>query len=148
MKVSVVGLIVALASVAYGAAVPAEAEADHPPHWPPHPTTTVASSSSSAVTSSSFTFIITTLPPKPTSSSAIAACPTVTHTTRPADCSPMQCPVPGCTWQQELLIPCGCAGVKTALFVDGCQTACPEGCITRLRTVTAACATATATPSP
>ncbi|XXH05760.1 IMP 5'-nucleotidase [Hypoxylon texense] len=145
MKFSVVSLIAALASVAYGAAVPAEGEIDHSPHWPPHPTTTVASSSS-AFTSSSFTFIITTLPHKPTSSSAIAACPTVTHTTRPADCSPMQCPVPGCTWQQELLIPCGCAGVKTALFVDGCQTACPEGCITRLKTVTAACATAT--PSP
>ncbi|KAI6089321.1 hypothetical protein F4821DRAFT_61342 [Hypoxylon rubiginosum] len=141
MKVSVVGLFAALASVVYGAAVPAEGEADH---WPPHPTTTVASSSSSSTTS--FTFIITTIPSKPTSSSVKPACPTVTHTTRPADCAPMQCPVPGCTWQQELLIPCGCAGVKTALFVDGCQTACPEGCITRLKTVTAACATAT--PSP
>ncbi|KAI1766108.1 hypothetical protein GGR53DRAFT_464675 [Hypoxylon sp. FL1150] len=148
MKVSVVGLFVALASVVYGAAVPSEGDADlNPPHWPPHPTTTVVSSSSSTSVSSSFTFIITTLPPpKPTSSSPIAACPTVTHTTRPADCSPMQCPVPGCTWQQELLIPCGCAGVKTALFIDGCQTACPDGCITRLKTVTAACATATPAP--
>ncbi|KAI4868079.1 hypothetical protein F4820DRAFT_160942 [Hypoxylon rubiginosum] len=145
MKVSVVGLIAALASVAYGAAVPAEGENEH---WPPHPTTTVASSSAVTSSTTSFTFIITTIPGKPTSSSAIAACPTVTHTTRPAACEPMQCPVPGCTWQQELLIPCGCAGVKTALFVDGCQTACPEGCITRLKTVTAACATATATPLP
>ncbi|KAI1378930.1 hypothetical protein F4677DRAFT_353153 [Hypoxylon crocopeplum] len=142
MKVLSVGLIAALASLV-GAAVIEKVAATNAPHWPPHPT------SSSVVvpsTTSSFTFIITTLPGHSTTSSAALACPTVTHTTRPSGCDPMLCPVPGCTFQQDLIVPCGCAGVKTALFVDGCQTACPTGCITRLSTISAVCATATPAP--
>ncbi|KAI0172438.1 hypothetical protein GGR52DRAFT_407027 [Hypoxylon sp. FL1284] len=149
MKFSVVGLLAAMASVVYGAAVPVEEEAKNPPpHWPPVPTKTVTQTVTEVPetsTSTSFTFIITTIP-TPTSSSLVAACPTVTHTTRPADCAPMQCPIPGCTWQQDLFVPCGCKGVKTALFIDGCQTACPEGCMTRLNTVTGLCASATPAP--
>ncbi|KAI8957404.1 hypothetical protein F5Y11DRAFT_352590 [Daldinia sp. FL1419] len=143
------GFIAALASVVgiVGAA-PAEAipnvdvtETHRQPHWP---TRTVTSLSSSTTTS--FIISITTLPGQPTPTTLPAVCPTVTHTTRPSNCEPLQCPVPGCTFQQDLVVPCGCAGVKTALFVDGCQTACPEGCMTRLRTLTAACATQTAAP--
>lgn len=116
------------------------------PYWP-HPTRTSSLSSLSSSTSTSFIISITTLPgnsPTPT----LGACPTVTHTTRPSDCSPMLCPVPGCTEEKELIIPCGCSGVKTALYVDGCQTACPAGCITRLMTLTAACDTQTLAPTP
>ncbi|KAI1392168.1 uncharacterized protein F4822DRAFT_117520 [Hypoxylon trugodes] len=150
MKFFIVGFVAALASVVSAtAAVEAEAvvnsepsETRRPPHWP-HPSSTTAASSSETTTS--FIITITTLPGHPTTSVS-AACPTVTHTTRPSECEPFLCPVPGCTLEEELFIPCGCKGVKTALFVDGCQTACPEGCITRLRTVTAACATATPVP--
>ncbi|KAI1803787.1 hypothetical protein F4811DRAFT_562312 [Daldinia bambusicola] len=152
MKV-LIGFVAALASVVgiVGAA-PAEAIADPnveaPENYnPPHlPTRTVISSLSSSTTTT-FIISITTLPVQPTPPTPIPiACPTVTHTTRPSNCEPMQCPVPGCTFQKELFVPCGCAGVKTALFVDGCQTACPEGCMTRLRTVTALCATPTPQP--
>ncbi|KAI1648822.1 uncharacterized protein F4817DRAFT_314458 [Daldinia loculata] len=149
MKV-LVGFVAALASVVgIVSAAPAEAivnpnvEAPET-HRPPYsPTPTISSLSSSTTTS--FIISITTLPSQPTTI-APAVCPTVTHTTRPSNCDPMLCPVPGCTFQKELLVPCGCAGVKTALFVDGCQTACPEGCMTRMRTVTAACATQTPAP--
>ncbi|KAK6956417.1 hypothetical protein Daesc_001694 [Daldinia eschscholtzii] len=150
MKV-LIGFVAALASVVgiVGAA-PAEAIADpnveatgtqRPAYWP---TRTVSSLSSSTTTT--FIISITTLPGQPSTTPIPVACPTVTHTTRPSNCEPLQCPVPGCTFQKELVVPCGCAGVKTALFVDGCQTACPGGCITRLRTVTALCATQTAVP--
>ncbi|KAI0384523.1 hypothetical protein F5Y04DRAFT_231134 [Hypomontagnella monticulosa] len=140
MKFFVVSFIAALAGVV--SATPVESTfiieptviPNNPPHWPPRP--------SSSSTSTTFEISITTLPVQPTST-APAACPTVTHTTRPSNCEPMQCPIPGCTVQKELFVPCGCKGVKTALFVDGCQTACPEGCITRLRTATALCATPT-----
>ncbi|KAI2619671.1 IMP-specific 5'-nucleotidase-domain-containing protein [Hypoxylon sp. NC1633] len=119
MKVFLVGLIAAFASTVSAAAINVEAaETDGAPFWPPHPTTTVKTTSTSkpATTSSSTSFIITitTLPPHPTSSSS-RPCPTVTHTTRPSNCSPMLCPVPDCTDNKELFIPCGCAGVKTAL---------------------------------
>ncbi|KAI1403168.1 hypothetical protein F4819DRAFT_452347 [Hypoxylon fuscum] len=142
MKFLVVGLIAALASVV--SAAPAEVinqEAPETRHPHPHPTP------SPTTTTTSFTFIITTIPGHPTTTEAPAACPTVTHTTRPADCQPLACPVPGCTFEKELFIPCGCSGVKTALFIDGCQTACPGGCITRLKTATAVCATATPSPA-
>ncbi|KAI1472336.1 uncharacterized protein F4812DRAFT_454153 [Daldinia caldariorum] len=151
MKV-LIGFVAALASViGIVSAAPAEAIADpnvEAPenHSPSHLPTKTASPISSSTTTT-FIISITTLPGQPTPTTAIpVACPTVTHTTRPSNCEPMQCPVPGCTFQKELLVPCGCAGVKTALFVDGCQTACPEGCMTRLRTVTALCATPTARP--
>ncbi|KAI0886038.1 uncharacterized protein GGS22DRAFT_122986 [Annulohypoxylon maeteangense] len=120
------------------------------PFWP-HPTKTSIPSSLSSLsssTSTSFIISITTLPGNNPTTTAIAACPTVTHTTRPSDCSPFLCPVPGCTEEKELIVPCGCAGVKTALFVDGCQTACPGGCVTRLMTLTAVCGSQTQAPVP
>ncbi|KAI1417200.1 hypothetical protein F5Y13DRAFT_202719 [Hypoxylon sp. FL1857] len=139
MKVLVVGLLAALAS-----AVAVPTESLRPPHWPT-PTPTLSSLDTATSTTTSFIISITTLPGHPP---APSACPTVTHTTRPSECTPILCPVPGCTIQKELIVPCGCSGVKTALFVDGCQTACPEGCMTRLRTLTAACATQTPAPAP
>ncbi|KAL7621183.1 hypothetical protein AAE478_008500 [Parahypoxylon ruwenzoriense] len=112
----------------------------------PQPTKTSVSLSSSSSTTTTFIISITTLPGAPSSSSSsVFACPTVTHTTRPSGCDPIRCPVPDCTFEKDLFVPCGCAGIKTALFVDGCQTACPSGCITKLNTVSAVCATATPT---
>ncbi|OTA95405.1 hypothetical protein M434DRAFT_28910 [Hypoxylon sp. CO27-5] len=138
MKVFFVGLLAALASVVTASEEPTDSR--RPPHWP---TPTSSFSSLSTSTTTSFIISITTLPGHPP---APSACPTVTHTTRPSDCTPILCPVPGCTVQKELIVPCGCSGVKTALFVDGCQTACPEGCMTRLMTLTAVCATQTPAP--
>ncbi|KAI0838045.1 hypothetical protein F5Y06DRAFT_59734 [Hypoxylon sp. FL0890] len=141
MKVLFVGLLAALANVVTASEVVEPTDTFRPPHWPSR-TSSLSSLSTSTSTTTTFIISITTLPGHPSST----ACPTVTHTTRPSDCTPILCPVPGCTVQKELIVPCGCSGVKTALFVDGCQTACPEGCITRLSTLTAACATQTPAP--
>ncbi|OTB07367.1 hypothetical protein M426DRAFT_268645 [Hypoxylon sp. CI-4A] len=146
MKFLAFGLVAVLASIVNASPIDSVAnsgppETARPPHWP-HPTSSSVSTSTSS--STSFIITVTTLPPQVPTSSASAACPTVTHTTRPSDCEPFLCPVPGCTVEQELFVPCGCSGVKTALYVDGCQTVCPEGCITRVRTATALCATPTA----
>ncbi|KAI0458456.1 hypothetical protein F5B21DRAFT_500354 [Xylaria acuta] len=108
-----------------------------PPPPPPPPTRTT----SSTTTSSTIITTITTLPPgKPTVTPR--PCPTVTLTTRPSGCQPIRCPIPGCTYDQDMIIPCGCA-VKTLLWVEGCQTACPEGCATRTNTLSQLCGTAT-----
>ncbi|KAI1101522.1 hypothetical protein F4804DRAFT_9787 [Jackrogersella minutella] len=139
MKGFIVGFLAALAS--FAGANPIAGSEPTEPRWP-HPTRTTSLSSLSSSTTTSFIISITTLPSDPTAPTS-QACPTVTHTTRPSDCDPILCPVPGCTLNKELIVPCGCSGVKTALFVDGCQTACPEGCITRLTTLTAVCATQT-----
>ncbi|KAI1457348.1 hypothetical protein F4805DRAFT_182395 [Annulohypoxylon moriforme] len=146
MKVFFVGIFAALASIV-GASPVAAVEPSEPSPFRPHPTRTSSLSSLSSSTTTTFIITVTTLPghdPTPT----FGACPTVTHTTRPSDCTPILCPVPGCTEQKELIVPCGCSGVKTALFVDGCQTACPAGCITRLTTLTAACDSQTPAPLP
>ncbi|KAI0012049.1 hypothetical protein F4779DRAFT_122586 [Xylariaceae sp. FL0662B] len=140
MKLLVTGLIAALASVVSASEGAPEGDATTRAPWhPPHPTPTSISSSSSSSTSTTFIISITTLPGHPTTT---AACPTVTQTTRPSGCDPVRCPVPECTLDQELFVPCGC-GIQTALFVDGCQTACPSGCITRTTTLSAVCATET-----
>lgn len=91
------------------------------------PTTTTTS------TSRSVSWGVTLLPPPAT------PCPTVTHTTRPNGCEPMRCPVPNCVQQKQLVLPCGCSGPRTLLEVHGCQTACPEGCMTRTQTVSERC---------
>ncbi|KAH9905302.1 hypothetical protein F4778DRAFT_701439 [Xylariomycetidae sp. FL2044] len=114
--------------------------------WPPHPTPSVTSASSATTTS--FIISITTLPGQPTAVQPPALCPTVTMTTRPAGCEPIRCPIPGCTEEQNLVVPCGCAGVQTLLAVEGCQTACPEGCMTRLSTYTGLCDVQTIAPFP
>ncbi|RWA11923.1 hypothetical protein EKO27_g3155 [Xylaria grammica] len=57
--------------------------------WPTRRTTTLSTSTS---TSSSFIITVTTLPGKPTVTPV--ACPTVTLTTRPANCQPIRlCPL-------------------------------------------------------
>ncbi|KAK8074265.1 hypothetical protein PG994_005164 [Apiospora phragmitis] len=99
---------------------------------PPRPTT--PTSSPVVITS------IIILPPRPTKTSI--PCPTVIRTTQPADCSPIRCPIPGCTVNTSLVVPCGCAGPKTIIAVQGCQTTCPGGCITQTTTASELCATA------
>jgi len=79
---------------------------------------------------------VVTLPPKTTSTTT--PCPKVTRTTSPADCPAIRCPVPTCRVQSSLVVPCGCEP-KTVLYVQGCATACPEGCLTRTETVSVAC---------
>ncbi|KAI0140521.1 hypothetical protein GGR57DRAFT_520753 [Xylariaceae sp. FL1272] len=105
-----------------------------PTPTPPTPTSTSTS------TSTSVTWIITTVPGKPTVTPK--PCPTVTLTTRPAGCDPIRCPIPSCTEEREMDVPCGC-DIKTLLAVEGCQTACSTGCATRTVTSSALCATAT-----
>ncbi|KAK3943994.1 hypothetical protein QBC46DRAFT_351021 [Diplogelasinospora grovesii] len=78
---------------------------------------------------------ITTLPPHRTTTTT--PCPTVTKTTMPADCPAMPCPVPTCLYQSSVLVPCGC-NPKTMLYVQGCPTACPDSCLTRTQTISAA----------
>ncbi|KAI3327189.1 hypothetical protein HD806DRAFT_385590 [Xylariaceae sp. AK1471] len=105
---------------------------------PPPPTTTTT-------TTSSFIITITTLPPgKPTTTAR--PCPTVTVTTRPGGCQPIRCPIPGCTYEEDMIVPCGCAP-RTLLSVDGCQTACPTGCATRTNTFSQLCVTPTPLPA-
>ncbi|GAW15397.1 hypothetical protein ANO14919_048060 [Xylariales sp. No.14919] len=105
--------------------------------WPTRRTTTLSTSTS---TSSSFIITVTTLPGKPTVTPV--ACPTVTLTTRPANCQPIRCPIPGCTYEEDMIIPCNCVP-RTLLWVEGCQTACPVGCATSTSTLSQLCATAT-----
>ncbi|KAI0447216.1 hypothetical protein F4803DRAFT_359168 [Xylaria telfairii] len=103
--------------------------------FPPPPPPTRTS------TTTTFIITVTTLPPgKPTV--IPRPCPTVTLTTRPSNCSPIRCPIPGCTYEQDMIIPCGC-DVKTLLWVEGCQTSCPQGCATSTNTLSQLCATAT-----
>ncbi|KAI1420727.1 hypothetical protein F5Y12DRAFT_719249 [Xylaria sp. FL1777] len=148
MKFFLVTFTAALASLtladpAVDPAVEPVAERDAPQltFWPPPPPPASTSTSSPG-------FIITTLPTTlPTSAPGKptvtpVACPTVTLTTRPAGCQPIRCPIPGCTYEQDMVIPCGC-DVRTLLWVEGCQTACPEGCATRTSTLSQLCATAT-----
>ncbi|KAK4242072.1 hypothetical protein C8A03DRAFT_11719 [Achaetomium macrosporum] len=110
------------------------------PRWP-RPTTTSTTSRRTTTTSSSTpTGVVTsivTLPPK-TTSVITTPCPTVTRTTRPADCPTLRCPVPTCRVDTSMAVPCGCTP-KTVLYVQGCATACPEGCLTRTATISAAC---------
>ncbi|EAQ89979.1 hypothetical protein CHGG_06598 [Chaetomium globosum CBS 148.51] len=98
-------------------------------------TTTPTSTRSGVVTS------IVTLPPhtttRPPTTSSIP-CPKVTRTTSPDGCDPIRCPVPTCRVESDLVVPCGCEP-KTVLYVTGCQTACSEGCLTRVRTSSLAC---------
>jgi hypothetical protein len=111
--------------------------------WPP--TTSTPSSSSSTPTSTSWTGVVTsvvTLPPHTHSTTkppppTITPCPTITRTTSPADCSAIRCPVPTCRVETDLVIPCGCTP-NTLLYVQGCATDCPDGCLTRTRTVSEA----------
>ncbi|KAI1361220.1 hypothetical protein F5Y08DRAFT_348106 [Xylaria arbuscula] len=150
MKFFLATLTVALASFALAADPVADAVVDsavdidaaNPTFWPPSRTTT---------TTPSFTITVTQLP---TTTSAPGkppvpplSCPTVTLTTRPSNCSPIRCPIPGCTYEQDMVIPCGCA-VRTLLWVEGCQTACPEGCATRTTTLSQLCATSTGLAVP
>ncbi|KAI8627021.1 hypothetical protein F5Y19DRAFT_487304 [Xylariaceae sp. FL1651] len=111
--------------------------------WPPPPPTSTPSSTSSS-TSTPFIITVTTLPGKPTVTPT--PCPTVTFTTRPSDCDPIRCPIPDCTFERDLVVPCGC-DIKTLLSVDGCQTACPTGCATRTTTLSQLCVTATPVPA-
>jgi len=55
----------------------------------------------------------------------------------------LRCPVPNCVFQERLSVPCGCGGgPKTVLYIQGCATACADGCMTRTSTVSAsACPT-------
>ncbi|KAH8907597.1 hypothetical protein BR93DRAFT_869515, partial [Coniochaeta sp. PMI_546] len=104
----------------------------------PRPTTSTSTSTSTSSTSTSttrpiITTSITTLPPRPTTT----PCPTVTRHTQPGGCDPIRCPVPTCVFRETVSLPCGCAEPKTVLYIEGCSTACPEGCLTRTTTVSA-----------
>ncbi|KAI0875276.1 hypothetical protein GGS24DRAFT_489420 [Hypoxylon argillaceum] len=111
------------------------------PYWPPpRPTRTATSSSSSFIIS------ITTLPAPGKPTVIPRPCPTINLTTRPSNCQPIRCPIPGCTYEEDMIIPCGCAP-RTLLWVEGCQTACPQGCATSTNTLSQLCATATADPA-
>ncbi|KAK7946126.1 uncharacterized protein PG986_010447 [Apiospora aurea] len=108
-------------------------EACGPPPRPTKRTSTNPTSSPVVITS------IIILPPRPTKTSL--PCPTVIRTTQPADCTPIRCPIPGCTEHTSLVVPCGCDGPKTIIAVQGCQSTCPGGCITRTTTASELCAT-------
>ncbi|KAK6857041.1 hypothetical protein PG995_007228 [Apiospora arundinis] len=109
---------------------------------PPRPTrtsTTRKTSTASPTSSPVVTTSIIILPPRPTKTSL--PCPTVIRTTQPADCTPIRCPIPGCTEHTSLVVPCGCDGPKTIIAVQGCQSTCPGGCITRTTTASELCGT-------
>ncbi|KAI0476419.1 hypothetical protein GGR56DRAFT_469473 [Xylariaceae sp. FL0804] len=147
MKFVVASLIVALAGTASALAHPPPPPPPPPGHPSPTPTptSTSTSTSTSSTTTPTLTIGVTTVSPgSPTSVTGKPACPTVTFTTRPSGCDPLLCPLPGCTLDEDMLVPCGCA-IATALFVDGCQTACPAGCATSTRTLSEIC---DATPVP
>ncbi|AEO65002.1 uncharacterized protein THITE_26843, partial [Thermothielavioides terrestris NRRL 8126] len=101
-------------------------------HWPWPPTTTTTTSKTTTTTTSP-TGVITSIVTLPTKTTR-TPCPTVTHTTSPADCPALRCPVPTCRVQSSLVVPCGCTP-KTLLYVTGCATACPDGCLTRTETI-------------
>ncbi|QBZ65753.1 hypothetical protein PoMZ_12716 [Pyricularia oryzae] len=82
------------------------------------------------------TISITQLPTQPP---VMTPCPTITLRTQPADCPIIRCPVPNCVTQTQLRLPCGCSQPRTLLSVDGCQSDCPGGCMTRTQTVSQAC---------
>jgi hypothetical protein len=77
---------------------------------------------------------LVTLPPVRTTTST--PCPVITRTTSPADCPGIRCPIPTCQIRSTLAIPCNCTP-KTLLFVQGCQTECSAGCLTRTETISA-----------
>ncbi|KAK3365137.1 hypothetical protein B0T24DRAFT_639191 [Lasiosphaeria ovina] len=91
----------------------------------PRPTTSSTTTSSIPVVTG-----ITTLPPPIRST----PCPVITRTTSPADCPAIRCPVPTCVAQSTLAIPCNCTP-KTLLYVQGCASTCPGGCLTRTQTI-------------
>ncbi|KAL8366865.1 hypothetical protein RB595_005027 [Gaeumannomyces hyphopodioides] len=109
---------------------------------PPTTSTTRRATTTTTSTSQSVSWGITLLPPVTSTTrttSRPAACPTVTQITRPNGCAAIRCPVPNCVQQEQLVLPCGCSGPRTLLEVQGCQTACPEGCMTRTQTVSERC---------
>ncbi|KAI0400082.1 hypothetical protein F4802DRAFT_602401 [Xylaria palmicola] len=152
MKFSLVTFAAALAGLTLAADPAGDVNIDAPfietiittlTRRPPPPPPTRTSTSSSVITT--VTTLPTTLPPgKPTV--IPRPCPTVTLTTRPSGCQPIRCPIPGCTYEEDMIVPCGCQP-RTLLWVEGCQTACPEGCATRTNTLSQLCA-ATATAEP
>ncbi|KAK1758379.1 hypothetical protein QBC47DRAFT_139284 [Echria macrotheca] len=97
------------------------------PPVPPRPTPTPTQTR--VITS------VITLPPARTTSLS-TPCPVVTKTTSPADCPAMRCPIPTCQVRSSLVIPCNCTP-KTLLYVQGCATACPDGCMVRTETISA-----------
>ncbi|KAK4183766.1 hypothetical protein QBC35DRAFT_393173 [Podospora australis] len=112
--------------------------------WPPIRTTSsTRRTSSSSPTPSRTTFstqtavvtsVVTLPPPR---SSTTTPCPTITRITSPDGCAAIRCPVPTCQVRATLGIPCNCTP-RTVLWVQGCATACPDGCLTRTETVSAA----------
>ncbi|KAK4248734.1 hypothetical protein C7999DRAFT_30849 [Corynascus novoguineensis] len=106
-------------------------------HW----TTRIRSTATPTPTSTSQGVItsVTVLPPRTSSTSTTELpCPRVTSTMSPDGCDPIRCPVPTCAVTSSFVVPCGCEP-KTVLFVTGCQTECPTGCLTRTRTTSLAC---------
>ncbi|KAK4466716.1 hypothetical protein QBC42DRAFT_166113 [Cladorrhinum samala] len=101
--------------------------------WP-RPSTTIRSTTRPNTTQTAVVTSVVTLPP-PIRTTA-TPCPTVTSITTPADCPAIRCPVPTCQVRTTLGVPCNCVP-KTVLWVQGCATACPEGCLTRTSTVSA-----------
>ncbi|KAK3996930.1 hypothetical protein QBC44DRAFT_316902 [Cladorrhinum sp. PSN332] len=97
--------------------------------------TTVRSTTRPTTTQTAVVTSVVTLPPPTRTTST--PCPTVTRITSPADCPPIRCPVPTCQVRTTLGIPCNCVP-RTVLWVQGCATACPEGCLTRTETLSAA----------
>ncbi|KAK3902224.1 hypothetical protein C8A05DRAFT_34090 [Staphylotrichum tortipilum] len=99
-------------------------------------TSTVRRTTSTTTTPTGVVTSVITLPPKTTSTSIL--CPKVTRTTSPADCPAIRCPVPTCRLSTTMTVPCGCEP-KTVLYVQGCQTECPGGCLVRSETVSLGC---------
>ncbi|KAK4194087.1 hypothetical protein QBC40DRAFT_291405 [Triangularia verruculosa] len=83
---------------------------------------------------------VVTLPPRITTTSTTSTipCPTVTRITTPADCPVIRCPVPTCQVRTTQVVPCNCQP-RTVLWVQGCPTACADGCLTRTETASIAC---------
>ncbi|KAI6365152.1 hypothetical protein MCOR25_005447 [Pyricularia grisea] len=104
--------------------------------WRWRPPTTTSRSTSTTSSRPIVTISITQLPTQPP---VMTPCPTVTLRTQPADCPIVRCPVPNCVTQSQLRLPCGCSQPRTLLSVDGCQSDCPGGCMTRTQTVSQAC---------
>lgn len=103
--------------------------------------TTTTTTTTSTTSSRRVIVSITTLPPRPPPPPPTPTCPTVTKTTMPADCPVLRCPVPNCAVQENIVVPCGCEGPRTVLYVQGCRTECAAGCMTRTSTLQAPCAT-------
>ncbi|KAK4117618.1 hypothetical protein N656DRAFT_50574 [Canariomyces notabilis] len=111
-------------------ALPCAATSTSTRRWPPRPTTTTSTST----TPTGIITSIVTLPPRTSST----PCPKITRTTSPEGCPAIRCPVPTCRATSSLVIPCGCQP-STVLYVKGCETACPDGCLTRTETISRLC---------